>query len=196
MKRSQPKTERLDHLREELTMRTRLMAVGIGITALCLVPAMASAATSQGSRFCTWGGTPTAPTGVITLSPGVTNTPSTGPIDFTATGDLGGGAGCTGKLTFTGYIDPGETCGVSMPFHARAMGLPPIRRAEAMTGVAGTQPVLLYDGDGNVVGSEQAQFLSGAATAESFPPFMDCSTPEGLTRAIWSDTIELFADQK
>jgi hypothetical protein len=174
-------------------MRMRPMALAVAITALCLVPATPSAAAGQGDRFCTWGGTPTAPTGVITLSPGVTNTPSTGPIDFTATGDLGGGAGCTGKLTFTGYIDPGETCGVSMPFHARAMGLPPIKRAEGMTGVAGSQPVLLYDGDGNIVGSEQAQFLSAAATGQSgFPPFMDCDTPEGLTRAVWSDTVELY----
>jgi hypothetical protein len=176
-------------------MRARTAAIAIAITALCLIAATASPAAGQGSRFCTWGGTPAAPTGVITLSPGVTNTPSTGPIEFTATGRLAGDAGCNGKLTFTGYIDPGETCGVSMPFHARAEGFPPIKRAEAMTGVSGSQPVLLYDGDGNIVGSEQAQFLTAAATAESFPPFMDCNTPEGLTRAIWSDTIELFADK-
>jgi hypothetical protein len=178
-------------------MRARPVALAIGITALCLVPAMASSAAGQDSRFCTWGGTPDAPTGVITLSPGVTNTPSTGPIQFTATGRLAGDAGCNGKLTFTGYIDAGETCGTSMPFHGRAEGLPPIKRAEGMTGVGGSQPVLLYDGDGDVVGTEQAQFLTAAATGESgFPPFMECSTPEGLTRAIWSDTIELFADRR
>jgi hypothetical protein len=87
-------------------MRARAAAVAIAITALFLIAATASPAAGQGSRFCTWGGTPAAPTGVITLNPGVTNTPSTGPIEFTATGRLAGDAGCNGKLTFTGYIDP------------------------------------------------------------------------------------------
>jgi hypothetical protein len=167
------------------------VALAIAITALCLVPATASPA-GPGTKLCTWGGTPVAPTGVITFSPGVTNTPSTEPIQFKATGPLAGGAGCTGQLTFTGYIDPGTTCPVNAPFHAKASGLPPVKRAEAQTGVAGSQPVLLYDADGNVVGSEQAQFLT-TALDESDPAYLACGTPEGLTRAYWSDTVELFA---
>jgi hypothetical protein len=143
-----------------------------------------------GSKLCSWGGTPAAPSGVITFDPGVTNTPSLGTTQFTASGPLSG-PGCTGKLTFKGTIDPGETCGVSMPFHATASGLPPVARAEAATGIGGTQPVVLYDRDGNAVGSEQAQFLSGA-TDKSDPAFLDCTTPQGVTRAIWSDTVELF----
>jgi hypothetical protein len=157
-----------------------LMSVGFG-----------AASAGAGTVTCTWGGTPVDPTGLITLSPGVTNTPSVGPIEFTATGDLAGGAGCTGKLTFTGYIDPGTTCAVVAPFHAKATGLPPVKQAEAQAGVAGSQPVLLYDAHGDVVGSEQAQFLTSAAD-ESDPAYMDCGTPEGLTSAHWSDTLELF----
>jgi hypothetical protein len=110
-----------------------------------------------------------------------------------ATGELAGGAGCTGKLTFTGYIDPGTTCAVNAPFHAKALGLPPVKRVEAQSGVAGSQPVLLYDAQGNVVGSEQAQFLTAAATDPNDPGYMACNTPQGLTSATWSDTVELFA---
>jgi hypothetical protein len=80
---------------------------------------------------------------------------------------------------------------VATPFHATATGFPPIKYAEASYGPAGTAPVVLYDRDHNVVGSEQAQFLTGALD-ESNPLFMDCGTPEGLTRAYCSDTLELF----
>jgi hypothetical protein len=173
-------------------MKTQQVALAITIVALCLVLPSASPAAVKGTRVCTWGGTPLAPTGVISLNPGVTNTPSTASVQFTATGELAGGEGCSGKLTFTGYIDAGTTCGVIAPFHAKAEGLPPVKRAEAGPGVAGSQPVLLYDEHDNVVGSEQAQFLT-SATDQNDLAFMDCGTPEGLTTAYWSDTVELYA---
>jgi hypothetical protein len=174
-------------------MRSRAVALVITTTAICFLATTANADAGQGETLCTWGGTPVAPTGFITLSPGVTNTPSTGPIQFTATGVLGG-SGCTGKLKFTGYLDPGDTCAVGTPFHAKATGLPPVVRAESGPSLAGTAPVLLYDADGNVVGSEQAQFLTTLAN-ESDPLYLDCGTPQGLTEAFWSDTVELFASQ-
>jgi len=171
-------------------MRTLRIAPAIAIAALCLVLPTASQAAAEGTTVCTWGGTPVAPSGVITFDPGVTNTPSTVPIQFTATGDLGGGADCTGKLTFTGYIDPGTTCGINAPFHAKALGVPPVKAAEAGPGVGGTQPVLLYDEHGNVVGSEQAQFLTTAVNPDD-PAYMSCGSPQGLSTAYWSDTVEL-----
>jgi hypothetical protein len=173
-------------------MNARPLVLAVMIATLCLVPATASSAAVHDTTVCTWGGTPAAPTGLITFSPGVTNTPSTGPIQFMATGELGGGTGCTGKLTFTGYIDPGTTCAVNTPFHAKAAGLPPVKQAEAGWGAAGTQPVLLYDAHGNVVGSEQAQFLTAAATDPTDPGYTSCGLPGGLTRANWSDTVELY----
>src|SRR2546422_11771894 len=100
------------------------------------------------SSDLTWGGTPAAPTGVATFSPGVTNTPSTVPTYFVATGPLGGGAGCTGTLTFKGYAEPGNTCAVNAPFTVTASGFPPIRRGVGQAGVAGSAPVLLYDAHG------------------------------------------------
>jgi len=168
-------------------MRARLTAIAIAVLALAVVRATASrAAPARGALVCTWGGTPDAPTGVFTASPGITDSPSTGPIEFTATGELGGGEGCTGRLTFRGVLDPGTSCLVSTPFLATAMGFPPIRYAEGTIGAVGTAPVVMYDADGNVVGSEQAQFLTDLLDDT------DCNTPEGLTRANWSDTLELF----
>ena len=76
-----------------------------------------------------------------------------------------------------------------------ATGLPPVVRAESQPGIAGTAPVLLYDADGNVVGSEQAQFLTTLGN-ESDPAYLNCGTPQRLTEAFWSDTLELFASNK
>jgi hypothetical protein len=170
------------------------MISAMAAAAALMALAAGGAGSAQAATTCTWGGTPLAPTGVITFSPGVTNTPSTGPIQFKATGPLGG-EGCSGQLTFTGYIDPGTTCAVNAPFHAKAAGLPPVKWAQAQAGVAGSQPVLLYDADGNVVGSEQAQFLTTAVN-QSDPAYMSCGAAEGLTRATWSDTVELFANRR
>jgi len=174
-------------------MRGRAVALIAATTAVGILATTGSAAAGQGDTFCTWGGTPAAPTGIITLNPGITNTPSTGPIQFTATGPLGG-SGCTGKLTFTGSFEPGATCAVGTAFHAKATGLPPVTRVEGQPSIAGTGPVLLYDAHGNVVGSEQAQFLTTLAN-ESDPGYLNCNTPQGLTEAFWSDTIELFASR-
>jgi hypothetical protein len=174
-------------------MSSKVVGLLVAATAICALTAPTAASASQGETICTWGGTPAAPTGIITFSPGVTNTPSTGPTQFTATGQLGG-SGCNGKLTFTGSLEPGNSCAVAAPFHAKATGLPPVVRAESQPGLAGTAPVLLYDAAGNVVGSEQAQFLTTIAD-ESDPGFMDCGTPGGLTEAFWSDTVELLASK-
>src|SRR5881275_3434335 len=156
-----------------MAMRSTVFALVTATTAICFFGAAGSASAGQGETVCTWGGTPAAPTGVATFSPGITNTPSTGPIQFTATGPLGG-SGCTGKLTFTGSFEPGATCAVGSAFHAKATGLPPVTRVEGQPSIAGTGPVLLYDAHGNVVGSEQAQFLT-TLTNESDPGYLNCN---------------------
>ncbi|TMK98024.1 MAG: hypothetical protein E6G34_10140 [Actinobacteria bacterium] len=173
-------------------MRSRAVLVLLATASVGLLAATSSSAASSDQKVCTWGGTPAAPTGVITLDPGITNTPSTQPTQFVATGELGGGEGCSGTLTFTGTIEAGTTCAINAPFHAKARGLPPIKTVEApQPGAAGSQLVLLYDAQGNVVGSEQAQFLTSAVN-ESDPAYLDCNSPQGLTFANWSDTVELF----
>jgi hypothetical protein len=85
-------------------MRARLTAIAIAVLALATVQATASrAAPDRGTLVCTWAGTPDAPTGVITFSPGVTNFPSTGLVEFMATGALGGGQGCTGSIDMSRF---------------------------------------------------------------------------------------------
>src|SRR2546430_17191723 len=100
----------------KMRRHTKAVALLIATTAVGLLATTGSAAAGQGETVCTWGGTPAAPTGVATFSPGVTNTPSTVPTYFVATGPLGGGAGCTGTLTFKGYAEPRNTCAVNAPF--------------------------------------------------------------------------------
>ena len=77
-----------------------------------------------------------------------------------STGELGGDEGCTARLTFRPVVDPGTSCQVGMPFHATATGFPPIKYVEGNLGAVGTNPVILYGDDWNVVRSEQAQFLT------------------------------------
>jgi hypothetical protein len=143
----------------------------------------ASAATTT---TCTWGGTAAAPTGIGQIRPRLTNTPSTGQLQFTATGPLAGGPGCSGKLSFTGVIDPGATCAF-LSYHGKAQGLPGIVRfAGAGTALA---PTVLYDRGGNVVGSSQlvVESLSGDSA------LTDCNTPEGFTHAHFSGAVEVFS---
>ena len=161
-------------------MRLRLtpnLVLAAATAALALVPTRAAA---QGARTCTWGGTPAAPTGVSVSDP-LTNLPSAEPLRFSATGVLAGD--CRGTFTFTGLMGAGSSCG-AISFEGIARGLPGVRRFAGQS-VAGVAPARLYDRHGNVVGSENAQFLTNSN-------FTDCSTPAGLTRVQFSSVIELW----
>jgi hypothetical protein len=166
-------------------MRLRV-TVGVVTVAAATLASAGGGAAAQAATTCTWGGTPVAPTGILTQSPGLTNTPSTGPIDFTATGPLGGD--CTGRVTFFGRLDAGATCAEGT-FAGTVKGLPGVVRFAGVNAV-GVVPSRLYDRAGNLVGSENAQLL----TLDN-APFTDCGTPEGLTRANFSSVIELFGDR-
>jgi hypothetical protein len=152
----------------------------VAATALCAFMGLASAP-AQASRTCTWGGTPLAVTGQTTNSPGITNTPSAGPLSFYATGPLAGD--CRGRLVFDGVMDAGTTCGV-ISFHGVTKGLPGVARFAGVS-IGGVAPARLYDRAGRVVGSENAQFLTGATLS-------DCMTPEGLRGSAFSSVIELL----
>src|SRR5438477_9494227 len=102
--------------------RTRPLIAPVMIAMLLTVAPVAAAA-GQGGTVCTWGGTPAAATGAFTMHPGLSNTPSTGPIHFVATGDLAGDAGCSGTLTFTGVLATGATC-AAQQLSGRVSGLP------------------------------------------------------------------------
>jgi hypothetical protein len=148
------------------------------------------ATSAQAATTCTWGGTPIAPTGHVVMTPGATNTPSIGPIDFTATGSLAGDAGCNGQLTFHGQMDTGATCALST-FEGDAIGLPGVRRFAGVAPV-GILPARLYDKDGSIVGSENAQVV----TLANAPNFPNCNTPEGFSEGTFSSVIELFGDRR
>jgi hypothetical protein len=143
-------------------------------------PAPAAAAMT-----CTWGGTPDAPTGTFTIRPGVTSTPSTGPLDFSASGPLAGGPPCTGKLTYTGQFDTGSWCNF-ISWRGRVKGLPGVERFEGAGNLIG--PSLLYDENGNVVGSDQALVQALPGDSE----LLDCNTPEGFTHGHFSAFVEVF----
>src|SRR4051794_22531256 len=102
--------------------------IGAGVVlAVCVAWAAGGAASAQASATCTWGGTPAAPTGIFTATPGLTNLPSSGAVDFTATGPLAGD--CSGRMGFTGVLQPGATCADGI-FSGTVKGLPGVVRFE------------------------------------------------------------------
>lgn len=123
---------------------------------------------------CTWGGTATDPTGTFTISPGLTDTPSTEPSTFLVSGKLAGDPGCSGTLRYVGQIDAGSTCAVST-FDGAAKGLPGVRTF-AGVGILSLGPGRLYDRDGNVVASENANIN----TTDNAPHVTDCNAPPGF----------------
>jgi hypothetical protein len=89
-------------------------------------------------------------------------------------------------MTFTGEMSTGSTCGL-ISFEAVVKGLPGVARVAGQSG-AGVAPARLYGRSGNVVGSENAQFLTNA-------PFTACDSPEGFTSGNFSSVVELFGDR-
>ena len=162
--------------------KSRAAIVVMVAAAASLALAAGGAGSAQAAATCTWGGTPAQPTGIFTVSTPLTNVPSTGPIDFTAVGKLGGD--CTGRMTFFGTLDPGATCSEGT-FAGTVKGLPGVVRFEGFDS-AGVAPSRLYDKDGRIVGSENAQLL----TLDN-APFTECGA-EGFTQGTFSSVIELF----
>src|SRR2546430_625694 len=155
-------------------MRPRAILAVTAVAAASLMAGGWGAASAQASATCTWGGTPAEPTGKVWYTgQGPTNTPSTEPLPFIATGPLAGG--CSGTLTFRGVQATGSTCAFG-PFEARVKGLPGVVRA-AGDGVVGLAPALLYDKSANVVGSENAQVLT---SGEEQNLVTSCESPEGF----------------
>jgi hypothetical protein len=168
-------------------MKSRALIGSAAAIAACLAFAGWNAAVAGATTTCTWGGTPAAPSGWFTLSPGLTNTPTAGPVDFKAVGVLAGGPGCTGKLSCDGVFDPGASC-LASTFHVRVKGLPGVVRAVGTADNLVPAPALLYDKDGNVVGTEAASIVTEA----NAPHYTDCMTATGYTGGNFSSVVELF----
>ena len=160
--------------------------IGIMALATALLVSAGGTASAQAATSCTWGGTPDAPTGIFTASPGLTNTPAPGPLKFEATGVLAGGGRCTGRMTFTGEVNAGSTC-LLASFEGTVKGLPGVARFSGEGNALVHE--FLYDEDGNVVGVDQP--LVAPPPADD-PAFINCNTPQGITRAGFSAKVELF----
>ena len=175
-------------------MRARVTVIALAVLALSMTPAATGQASPPdgGSRLCTWGGTPVAPTGRVTVTPGATNTPSAGPLELYATGELTGGGPCTGTMTFRGVAEAGATCTATV-FDGKVNGVPGIATFHG-AGAAGLVHEFLYDHHGNTVGSDQPNVLTPAnATDPDHPAFSNCNTPEGFTGGTFSASVELYA---
>jgi hypothetical protein len=169
-------------------MRPRAIVAVTAIAAASLVAGGWGAASAQAASTCTWGGTPLNPTGKLWYTgQGITNTPSTEPLPFIATGPLAGG--CSGSLTYRGIQGTGSTCAFG-PFEARVIGLRGVVEARG-DNVVGLVPALLYDKFGNVVGSENPQVIT-SGTEEKNLGFASCSSPQGFKEGNFSSVIELF----
>jgi hypothetical protein len=181
--------ERMDRM-EMRTKTPKVALVGASIVVAAAIFALGSGGVhaASGTRLCTWGGTPANPTGVVTLDPGATNTPSSGPSKLHAWGPLEGD-GCQGTMTFQGIAKAGSGCRFST-FEGRVEGLPGVTRFDG----AGSGPFVseyLYDSDGNVVGADQP-VLKAFGAGDRFSDGLDCNTPEGFTRGQFSATVELY----
>ena len=147
-----------------------------------------SAKPAPGTRLCTWGGTPDNPTGVVTLDPGTTNTPSAGPIAVHAWGPLAG-SGCQGTMDFDGIGRAGASC-ESVIFEGPVYGVPGVTRLFG-PGVGPQVHEFLYDREGNVVGSDQPLVKAFGNSAPNSNA-LDCSTSQGFRQGPFSSTVEFY----
>jgi hypothetical protein len=171
-------------------MRFWSKAAVVAVVALpvaLLTPVSSAAEPARTTTICTWGGTPAAPTGEFTVKPGLTLTPSSGPIKFRATGPLAGDPGCEGKAALDGFLHAGATCGESV-IEGTVTGLP---RAERVFGyiASGVALEFLYDKAGNLVGFNEVQVLTQDGEQSSAA---ECNTPEGFTHGLYSAVSEIF----
>jgi hypothetical protein len=153
-----------------------------------LVFSASGGAVARASTTCTWSGTPVAPTGVLTISPGITNLPTSRDMRFHAWGPLSGGPGCRGQMQFIGVITAGSTCSYAH-FEGRVIGLPGVVRYVGDGSL--DVPSRLYDKHGSVVGLENAEIATPMTTSHAF----DCEAPSGFRGgwpAMFSSTVVLF----
>jgi hypothetical protein len=127
----------------------------------------------------------------VTVEPGLTNTPSTEPHQLRATGELAGGAGCSGRMTFIGIAHAGGTC-ESVVFEGKVRGVPGVETFWG-PGLTGLVQEFLYDRNGNVVGADQPQLLTNALNDdERYSHVEDCMSEDGFSRSLFSSTVEFL----
>jgi hypothetical protein len=165
------------------------LRIAVVAAAFVALAAGTGAKAASATTTCTWGGTPAAPTGTFTISPGQTNNPSPVPMKFTATGPLAGGPGCSGTFSFNGYFNTGSSCLLDSGAGV-ATGIPGVVRYGGIAPVepGAFPPVWLYNGRGQIVGSEQPNVLTDYLLNQANA----CNTPQGLTSGRFDSLVELF----
>jgi hypothetical protein len=116
--------------------------------------------------------------------------PSTRPVDFVATGELGGAPGCQGTVRFVAEITPGSTCALAT-FDGRVEGLPGVARFFGQGSLM--VPSRLFDASGRLVGFENANIITPA----NAPHTGDCLTAHGFEGgwpAMFSSVIVRFGN--
>jgi hypothetical protein len=168
-------------------MRLRATIGAIALAAIWVVQAGGGPAPALAATTCSWGGTALAPTGKVTISPGLTNTPAAEPLEFEATGVLVGARPCNGQMmTFMGQIDAGSTC-LEASFEGTVKGVPGVARFWGEGNAVVHE--FLYDKAGNIVGADQPAVAPPPADV---PAYINCNTPEGITSAGFTSLVELF----
>ena len=170
-----------------MSYRRIIIALALAATSL-VVAGLGAAPASASTTTCTWGGTPANPTGIVTFEPGLTNTPSAGPLAVHAWGPLEG-PGCNGTMDFDGIARSGATC-ESTIFEGPVYGGPGVTRLFG-PGLGPQVEEFLYDRQGNIVGSDQPLVKAFGNTGQDSTG-LDCSTPEGVRRVPFSSTVELY----
>src|SRR5215211_2622560 len=139
-----------------VSVRFRTMLSASACASALALALAAGAAPAQAATRCTWGGTPDNPTGRLYFDPGLTQFPAPTAIKFRAIGVVEGGGPCHGqKVTFDGQADAGSSCSGGVGFEGRVIGLPGVAWLWGK-GVGNVVRELVYDRNGNLVGSDQA----------------------------------------
>lgn len=157
------------------------------LAAVCLAVALPSTAAPL-VKVCDWGGTTDAPTGDVTVTPGLTNTPSATNAKLYATGSLAGGGRCTGTMVFRGIVRAGSTCAEAY-FKGKVYGLRGVARFEG-PGVAVMVHEFLYNHRGEIVGTDQP--LLQVPQPDGYSHVQDCAIPKGFRHGRFSSTVELW----
>ena len=139
-------------------------------------------------KVCDWGGTVAAPTGDVTVTPGLTNIPSATNARLYAIGSLAGGGRCTGTMVFDGIVRAGSTCAQAY-FKGKVFGLRGVARFEG-PGVAVLVHEFLYDHQGNIVGADQP--LLQVPQPNGYSNAQSCATAKGFSRGRFSSRVELW----
>jgi len=176
-------------------MRARATIVALAVAAAGVGSAgIGSVDAQEAPTVCVWGGTPAAPTGTFSITPGLRWTPAPGPLKLRATGPAEGDA-CKRTVTFEGVLRAGSTCAVQH-FEGRVRGVPGVERFWG-PGAAVVAREFLYDGDGNHVGFNSPSVLNQdliERIVQSPGLNQSCGSPEGFTHGRFSSIIELFAE--